>query len=151
MLNFLLALLLMLIVALLWMMLYDTNRFVLVRHTFTDKRIRRDCRAVVLADLHNKRYGRDNELLIQAIRECAPDMILVAGDLLTAVPGRSPEAAVRLLQELKKDYPVYYANGNHEHRLKLYPKTYGNMAEEYEDALQKLGIERLVNTHVELE
>lgn len=151
MINVFLILLLVVAVVLLWIMLYDTNRFVTVCHTFEDKRIRRSCRAAVLADLHNKRFGADNGLLIQAIRDCRPDMILVAGDLLTAVPGQSLDVAVALLKELKKDYPIYYANGNHEHRLKLYPETYGDMAEKYEDALKELGIDRLVNEHIELE
>lgn len=151
MINMILILLLVLIVVLLWFMLYDTNRFVIVNHTFTDKRIRKNCRAVVLADLHNKRFGADNRFLLQAIRDSSPDMILVAGDLMTAVPGQSPDVAAALLKELNKDYPVYYANGNHEHRLKLYPDTYGDMAKKYEDSLKELGIDRLVNQHIELE
>ena len=44
-----------------WVMLYDSNRFVLRTCRVSDKRIKKSCRAVVLADLHNKRYGRDNE------------------------------------------------------------------------------------------
>ena len=38
-----------------------------------------------------------------------------------------------------------------EHRLKLYPENYGDMAERYEEALQKIGIRRLVNEHTVLE
>ena len=49
--------------------------------------------------------------------------------------------------ELAKKYPVYYGNGNHEHRLKLYPGNYGDMAERYEEALTKIGIHRLLNEH----
>ena len=78
-------------------------------------------------------------------------MILIAGDILTAKPKASLETAVDLLTKLSGKYPIYYGNGNHEHRLKLYPENYGDMAERYEEALQKIGIRRLVNEHTVLE
>lgn len=135
---------------LVWVILYDSSRFVVRSCKVTDRRIRKSGRAVVLADLHNKRYGRDNEKLLEAIREQKPDFIFVAGDMLTARPGKNFEPAIQLLGALVKDYPVYYGNGNHEYRLKLYPKTYGDMAERYGQALSELGIEPLANSHVVL-
>lgn len=149
--NILITVLTVLVLIALWIMIYDGNRFVVRRHTFQDVRIKRDCRAVVLADLHNKRYGRDNEKLIQAIRETEPDFILVAGDILTAKPGATLDIALQLLETLAKDYPIYYGNGNHEQRLRLYPQTYGDMGERYAEGLRALGIEPLVNAHVQLE
>ena len=139
------------LVVLVWIMLYDSNRFV-VRHYFLrDQIIKKPVKAVVLAYLHNKRYGKENERLLQAIDEIRPDMILIAGDILTAKPKASLETAVDLLTKLAGKYPIYYGNGNHEHRLKLYPENYGDMAERYEEALQKIGIRRLVNEHTVLE
>lgn len=140
-----------LILTCLWVMLYDTNRFVVVKHRFADKRIRKKCRAVVLADLHNKCYGKENEKLIAAIREQKPDLILVAGDILTAKPGKKLDIAIGLMEQLAKDYPIYYGNGNHEHRLKLYPEKYGDMAKQYDEKLRKLGITRLENVNISLE
>ncbi len=139
-----------LVLAGLWVMIYDSNRFVVRKYVFSDARIRKNCRAVVLADLHNKRYGRDNACLIGAIRELKPDMILVAGDLFNAKPGATLDVALHLLEELAKDYPVYYGNGNHEQRVGLYPDTYGDMAKRYAEGLAGLGIEPLVNAHVQL-
>lgn len=140
-----------LVVILVWIMLYDSNRFVVVKHCFTDIRINKPCRAVVIADLHNKCYGKDNEKLIAAIRNQKPDFVLAAGDILTARPGKSMEVAIGLLKELAKDYPIYYCNGNHEQRLKLYPEKYGSMRDEYDKALEELGICRLVNANTTLE
>ncbi|MGN0400864.1 MAG: metallophosphoesterase [Acetatifactor sp.] len=139
------------VIVLLWIMLYDSNRFVLCELSVSDRRIRRHKRAVVLADLHNKKYGRDNRELLEAIRKQKPDMILIAGDILTARPGKSMEPALELLGELSREYPIYYGNGNHEHRLKLYPETYGTMAEEYAEGLKKINIEPMVNCHSILE
>lgn len=134
-------------IILLWVMLYDGNRFVVVRHQIKDKRIRKNVKAVVLADLHNKSFGRDNAQLLEAIDKETPDVILVAGDILTAKPKEKMDVAVQLMEELAKKYPIYYGNGNHEHRLKLYGEVYGDMAQQYEEKLQAAGVYHLVNAH----
>ena len=150
MIDVMIAITCVLFIACLWFMLYDSNRFVVMTHEITDERVRKPLRAVVLADLHNKRYGKNNEKLLEAIDNCHPDCIFIAGDMLTAKPGESIDVALGVLKALAGKYPVYYGNGNHEHRLKLYPQKYGDMAVRYEEALRKLGIEPLVNSHVSL-
>lgn len=137
-------------ILLMWVMLYDSNRFVVRRLELCDRRIKKPVKAVVVADLHNKRYGKENNILLAAIREQKPDVILIAGDILTAQPGKTMEPAIHFLRELAREFPVYYGNGNHEHRLKLYPRTYGDMAGEYGQALEDMGIGPLVNSHVDL-
>lgn len=134
-------------ILLLWIMLYDGSRFVVVKHTISDKRIAKPYRAVVLADLHNKQFGKNNERLLKAIEEQKPDGIWIAGDMLTAHPKEILEPAIRFVSALAEKYPIFYANGNHEHRLKLYPWTYGTMGEKYKEALEKAGICLLVNRH----
>ena len=134
-----------------WFMLYDSNRFVVRTHEITDERIRKPLRAVVLADLHNKSFGKENERLLEAVRACKPDCVFIVGDMLTAKPGKSFDIALHVLKELAKEYPVYYGNGNHEHRLKLYSQNYGDMAQRYEAALQEIGIECMVNSHAALQ
>ncbi|MGN1146581.1 MAG: metallophosphoesterase [Acetatifactor sp.] len=151
MINILATIFVFILVILLWVMVFDSNRFVIVRHSLSDRRIKKPCRAVVLADLHNKCYGKNNEQLLAAVKDCKPDFILVAGDIPTAKKGKGLEIAISLMSELAKDYPVYYASGNHEHRMKLYPETYGDMGERYEEALREAGVHRLVNEHISLE
>lgn len=136
--------------ALFWVMLYDTNRFVVRNHTVTDPRIRRACRAVLLTDLHNKCYGKGNERLLAAIHGQKPDFILIAGDVLTANTKAPLEPALRLLENLAREYPVYYANGNHEQRLRISPRRYGKMAKQYRKGLKRIGIEPMLNSHVNL-
>ena len=134
-----------------WIIIYDSNRFVVTHFELEDERIQKACKAAVIADLHNKQYGRDNELLLRAIEEQKPDMIFIAGDIPTARPGASLTAAIRFVGQLAEKYPVYYGNGNHEQRMKLYPETYGDMAEIYAEGLAKAGVLPLVNAHVKLE
>ena len=136
---------------LIWIMLYDSNRFVVVQHTFCDRRIRKKFRVVVLADLHDKQYGRGNDRLLTAIEEQKPDAVLIAGDMITAGKKETNKNALAFMEAIAAKYPVYYGNGNHEHRLKLYPKVYGAFGEEYENFLLEKGIEPLVNQHVKLQ
>lgn len=150
MLDIILVIIVFIAIILFWVMLYDTGRFVVVKHTVKNSKIKGKVRAIVLADLHNKQYGKDNELLLQAIDDQNPDVILIAGDILTAHPGKSLKKAISFMEKLAAKYPIYYGNGNHEHRIKLYPQTYGTMAEEYADALKKMGVEPLVNARRDL-
>lgn len=139
-----------LVLIIVWVMLYDSNRFVVVPYTFSDTKIRGTLKMIVLADLHNKCYGKNNEKLIKEIDILEPDAIVIAGDLLTATPGAKLNIALDLLEQLKLKYPIYYANGNHEHRLELYPETYGELGNYYKERLQSIGVERLVNQHANL-
>ncbi|MDE7222378.1 MAG: metallophosphoesterase, partial [Acetatifactor sp.] len=150
MLNILFLVLVLLIIVMLWVMLYDSRRFVVAAHEIRDRRICGHYRVVFLSDLHNKQFGKNNSQLLEAIEDIHPDAVLVGGDMINGKPGEKLERAVNLLRILKEKYPVYYANGNHEHRIKLYPKTYGNVAERYAAALSELGIVPMINTHVQL-
>lgn len=151
MLDIIFLILVIVVILLLWLMIYDTNRFVTIRYTVSDSRIQKEFRAVLLADLHNKSFGKDNEALITAIDELQPDMILVAGDMLTAKPGADFKVAIELMGRLSARYPVYYGNGNHEYRAGIYPEKYGDMYENYNRQLSEMGIHPLVNTAVKPE
>lgn len=91
---------------------------------------------VVLADLHNASFGKDNAALIQKIREENPDYIVIAGDMIIAKPDSSIKIPVKLIQELAASYPIYYAKGNHELRAALEPEVYGTIWKDYKAALQ---------------
>ena len=47
-------------------------------------------RIVVLADIHDTEFGKDNERLISRVRDADPDIIVIAGDLLNAYFNRRP-------------------------------------------------------------
>lgn len=128
--------------------IYDSNRFRKVSYEIVTPEIGRDFHFLFLSDLHNKKYGENNEKLLAAIEACAPDAILIGGDILTASPGQPVADAAELVKKLADKYPLYYANGNHEQRLVLYPDTYGDMGSEYERLLREAGVTRLVNSSV---
>lgn len=131
-------------------MCYDCNRFVTVRYEIKSKKIAKECTFVLISDLHNKSFGQQNEKLLSKIEELSPDAILAAGDIMTACKGEQYHVAVRLMEQLGAKYPVYCGMGNHEHRMALNPKQYGNIYENYVESLNKAGIEPLINESVEI-
>lgn len=68
---------------------------------------------VVISDLHDHEFGKDNEKLIRCVKEQDPEMIILDGDMLNE-DSKSDEVPVRLVKGLAEIAPVYYALGNHE-------------------------------------
>ncbi len=126
----------------------DSNRFVTIAYEIKSDKIIKPCKMVLLSDLHNKSFGRDNSRLIAAIDEISPDGILVAGDMLTAGKGADFGHALLLMERLAARYRIYYGMGNHEHRVGLYPDMYPGMYEGYLSGLKRAGIEPLINETV---
>lgn len=137
-------------VLLLWVSLYDTHHFTITTHTIRSEKIKQKKRYVMLSDMHGQQYGRDNEVLLRAICEQQPDGILIAGDMLTALKKEKTKMLEKFLRQLKEKYPVYYANGNHEQKIDLYPERYGDLKERFGEALKQAEIEPLINTRVDL-
>lgn len=132
-------------------MIVDGNRFVVTTYKILTDKTKHSHRLIVLADLHGKEYGENNEKLLKAIDEQKPTGILIAGDMLTAKPGVKFHQVLRFLGKLGEKYPIYYGNGNHEYRLKLYPDIYGDMGKEFEKGLSNIGIFPLCNESTRLE
>lgn len=137
-------------VVLLWIILFDTNRFVVRRHFVCNPKILKPCRAVVLSDLHNKKYGKDNGILLSAIRDLQPDVILIAGDMVTSRKKAPTEDAVKLLYQLSEEFPIYYGVGNHEHRLFHKAEKYGSVGPDYLSALAEKEIVPICNSSKEI-
>lgn len=102
-------------------------------------------RIVFLSDLHNHVYGDHNEELLKSIEEEKPDCILIGGDMLVGKNGYTYEAAEALVKPLAQICPVYYANGNHEQRMKEQPDKYEQSYAKYKASLEVSGIRFLEN------
>lgn len=126
----------------------DSNRFVVAEHIITSAKIRKPYTFVLLSDLHNKSYGKDNERLMEAIDRIQPDSVIVAGDMYTAEKGSGTDEALKLMERLAAKYPVYYGNGNHEQKTDMLKEVYGSLYEDYAKKLQKAGVHHLVNEHM---
>lgn len=105
---------------------------------------------VFLSDLHNCSYGKDNEKLLKAVQQEKPDIILITGDMLVGKAGASTEIARNFVGKLPGICKTYYANGNHEQRMKEDEKKYGTVYKEYKAYLEMCGVCFLENECTEI-
>ncbi len=93
---------------------------------------------IVLADLHNCTFGKNNARLIKRIKEMSPEFIIVAGDMINKREICYPSSAFTLLECLAKQYKIYYAYGNHEQRMELIGNSFaGNTKSDNSNLTQK--------------
>lgn len=111
-------------------------------------------RFVVLADLHNITFGKNNRRLVGKIEQLSPEFIVIAGDIIDKnIPSYSSNA-FKLLEQLAKRYKIFYAYGNHEQKLELYssgewPKECQRLYDSwvlFKDRLKELQVEFLDNS-----
>ena len=121
-----LLIMVMLAVALLAVGIIDGNRFVTVRKEFALSGLSKECRFVLLSDLHNKVYGTKNDKVIESIRRINPDFIVLAGDLVTSQLREDMTPGIELLRTLRQDYRIYYGLGNHESKMRQRPDQFGD-------------------------
>lgn len=114
------------IILLLVVGIIDGNRFVVVEQKFQMSHLKKDCKFVMISDLHNKVYGNDNDKVIEAIDRANPDFIIIAGDLVTSKIKEPVDVGVQLVNALSSRYKIYYALGNHESKLKWRTKYFGD-------------------------
>lgn len=72
-----------------------------------------DLKVIHISDLHSSKYGTAQSKLIRMIKEEAPDMIWITGDLMDE--NKSIQGAVEFLEGIHEEYPIYYVSGNHEY------------------------------------
>ena len=110
--------------------------------------LKREWKVALLSDLHNYKFGKDNETLLEAIKREQPDTILIAGDMLVGKVGESTDVAEQFVRRLPDICETYYANGNHEYRMKIYEEKYGDAYKKYYKALTESGVRFLENEKV---
>lgn len=123
----------------------DSNRFVVVEEEFKLPKLKKGCRFVLISDLHNKVYGKKNEKVVEAVRRANPDFVVIAGDLITSHANESMEPGVELVKALREQYKIYYALGNHETKLKMYPERFGDMYDVLINEMQHPNVKMLID------
>lgn len=126
----------------------ETSTFCITHYRVTHPKLhamKKEEKIVLLSDLHNKCYGKDNEQLFLAIKRQKPDFLLVSGDVLIGREGEPYETGTALMEKLPSICPVFYANGNHEQRMKENPEEYKDVYCIFKERLQKAGVRILEN------
>ena len=70
-------------------------------------------RIAQLSDLHNKRFGKGQKRLVEAIQAARPDMIAFTGDLVDDAT-KNLDFVREFLDGVKNLAPIYYVDGNHD-------------------------------------
>lgn len=96
-----------------------------------------------ISDLHNTEMGKDNDKLLNMLREAKPDIIAITGDLIDS-RNTDIEIALQFVEEAVKIAPCYYVTGNHEARVSEY-------FDDLKNGLTELGIIILEDERVDLD
>ena len=70
-------------------------------------------RVVQISDLHSSSYGKDNNKLINRVKNLKPDIIIYTGDVIDS-KATSTDKVIQLCAQLAKVAPSYYIYGNNE-------------------------------------
>ena len=97
---------------------------------------------VQISDLHNARFGKDQEKLVALLKAAQPDLIAITGDLIDKRrPGM--QNALRFVERAVAIAPVFYVTGNHEAKSKEFPLL--------KEALGRLGVTLLLDQTVPID
>ncbi len=113
-------------------------------------RMDKDKKIIFLTDLHNKSYGESNDKIMKIILGEKPDCIFIGGDMVLGIDTKPCDVALNLVNRLTKVCKVYYANGNHEQRMKEHPEKYGDDYRIYRRRLKEYGVIFLENRTLSL-
>lgn len=137
-------------IALLAVGIIDGNRFVTVREEFALPNLSRECRFVLISDLHNKVYGNQNDKVIASIQKINPDFIILAGDLVTSQVSEDMTPGIELVNRLSRKYRIYYGLGNHESKMQREQERFGGKYDTLMQAVSDKNVKVLQNESVDL-
>lgn len=93
--------------------IYCTNTIEVNTYKISSDKTSTPLHFVLISDLHNKEFGKDNCDLVQKIKEQNPDFIAVGGDMVTRYFD-DDSVMKSVLTQLAQIAPTYCCLGNHE-------------------------------------
>lgn len=127
-------------------------------------RINGNLRIIQLSDLHNSKFGKDNDKLVERITLLKPDLIVATGDMVDK--HGSTDGFVELCKRLSDIAPVYAVYGNNENDIVYQskmtrdeldemtgkdPEKLKKSNDELKAALEKVGVTVLLNEQTTVE
>lgn len=104
-------------------------------------------RILMLSDLHCNPLICNNARVLRQLKKEAPDVILLAGDMISKYGKKENRRVPAFLKKLTEIAPVVYGMGNHEERLRAY---FPEQFEAYRNTVEDMGISFLDNETVSL-
>lgn len=121
----------------------SSNWLTVRNYEFELEKTEQEVRFILLSDLHGHAFGKQNERLVEKVREQAPDFVLLDGDFLNE-SSENADVVCDLINALNDFTSVYFALGNHE---KVYMENHLDLVEE----LEKAGADVLEEEYVDLD
>lgn len=132
------------ILLLLYLCFFLENRRFVIRHeTICHANVKKPFTIVQVSDLHNNRFGNDQQKLLAAVSGVRPDLILITGDLFDRHRKTAHSNAFAFVKKAVGIAPVYFAEGNHECAL-------GETGERYIEAIRAMGVKVLRDEYEDL-
>lgn len=138
------VILILIVFALVWFMRDQNNRLDISEISVTSSQIPdafSGYRIVLLSDGHGKEFGENNEILIDAVQQAKPDLIVYTGDIIDEKEQLSSLAS--LARGLSQIAPTYYVTGNHEWAVREMTTLFS--------VLEQNGVSPLRNTYVAIQ
>lgn len=117
---------------------FENKKFRTTTYQYYTDKLTAPVRLCVLSDLHNYCYGAENDKLMAAIKECRPDYVISAGDMIEGgrfVKGTG--STVEFLAKLCERFSFVYGCGNHEWKLMMNKAHYPKLSQEFEEGLEE--------------
>lgn len=108
-------------------------------------------RIAFLSDAHNRVWDEEGRCILNLLEKNQPDLVLIGGDMIVGQKDTDVRRTADFIRQLSERYPVYYADGNHEQRIRMQPQEFGSMYEEYNKLLDKTDVVRIRNQKIRLE
>ena len=96
-----------------WGIISSYNILTITEYEIGSEKVASGVNVVLISDLHNHSFGRNNASLVKRIRKLQPDLILMDGDFLNS-DSSDAHVPLNLIPQLVEIAPVYYSLGNQE-------------------------------------
>ncbi len=80
--NVLIGIISVIVIIYLFWQYQELKKFQITQYEMESQKVKRKINIVVISDLHSFSYGMENRLLFKAVKNAAPDLILIPGDLI---------------------------------------------------------------------
>ena len=102
-----------------------------ISDTLINADIKKNTTICLISDLHDFEYGKDNIVLLRAIKERKPDYVTICGDLTNSYANHT-DTGIKLVKNIKNlGIPVVYVKGNHELIMsQVHPDAYKQFIKE---------------------
>ncbi len=124
----------------------ELKKFRVTQYQMQTDKVRNPLKIAVISDLHSFTYGTKNSDLFAAVKEAAPDLILIPGDLIVTAKVDQYQIALDFVRKLMTiGIPVVCTNGNHESKAQQPESDSYTSYQQYFRQLKQSGIRILNN------